>query len=454
MDDRTRRLLESPPGRTILALAWPNVLVMGAQSAMGLIETWYVSWLGADALAGMALVFPSFMLLQMISAGAVGGGILSTTARAIGSGDLAHAERVVWAAVTVTLMLAVPTTAMALLYGRDLYALLGGDGPALDAALDYAMVAFAATVPIWLFNSLAAVIRAQGNMLFPATVIVVGTLALLPLSPLLIFGFGALPGLGIAGGAWAIVLFYLVGTLVLAWHVWSGRGVLRPSLVPSWPPMRAVGEILRIGSVSSLNAISTNVVIALAMTTAATLDPAAISGYGTGVRLEYLLIPLVFGIGAPTVAMVGTSIGAGRPERAARVTWAAALIAGAVTEAIGLAAAFMPSTVIGFFTEDAAVIASGSAYFRIVGPFYGFYGVGLALYFAAQGAGQVALPLASSLARVAIVALLAPVGLRLGGEHGLYATLAFAMVAYCFLNCLAIGLPMRRLKTSLLGTAP
>ncbi len=426
---------------------------MGAQSTMGLIETWYVSRLGADALAGMALVFPSFMLLQMVSAGAVGGGILSTVARAIGSGDLARAERVVWAAIAVTVLLSVPTTVAALVYGRDLYTLLGGRGAALDAALEYATVAFAATGPIWLFNSLAAVIRAQGNMLFPAAVIVVGTALLVPISPLLIFGIGPFPGLGIAGGAWAIVAFYCVGTLVLGWHVWSGRGVMHPSLVPSRPPIRAVLEILRIGSVSSLNAISTNVVIAIAMSTAASLEAAAISGYGTGVRLEYLLIPLVFGIGAPTAAMVGTSIGARLPGRAIRVTWSAALIAGVVTEAIGLAAAIAPSTVMGLFTSDPDVIASGSTYLRTVAPFYGFYGAGLALYFAAQGAGQVALPLASSLARVAIVASLAPVGVRLWGEQGLHATLAFAMVAYCLLNCVAIGLPMRRLKTSTLRKA-
>jgi putative MATE family efflux protein len=421
---------------------------MGAQSVMGLIETWYVSRLGADALAGMALVFPTFMLLQMISAGAVGGGILSTTARAIGAGDLAGAERVVWAAFAVTLLLTLPTSAAALLFGRDLYRLLGGEGPALDAAFAYATVAFAGALPLWLFNSLAAIVRAQGNVVFPAAVVVGGTLLLMPVSPLLIFGFGPLPGLGIAGGAWAIVLFYVAGSLVLAWHVWSGRGVLRPSVRPTRPPVRAVVEILRIGTVSSLNAISTNVVIAIALTTVASLDSAAVAGYGTGVRLEYLLIPLVFGIGVPTAAIVGTSIGAGLTERALRVTWAGALIAGLVTELIGVAAALASSTLMGFFTDDTAVIASGSTYLRTVGPFFGFYGAGLALYFAAQGAGRVALPQVSSIARIAIVTLLGPIAIELGGEQGLYATLAVAMVVYCLLNLLATALPVHRRPTT------
>src|SRR2546423_968174 len=83
---RTKMLLHGPIVPTLLRMAWPNVLVMLAQAASGLIETWFVSKLGTDALAGMALVFPGVMLVQMISAGAMGGGISSAVARALGGG--------------------------------------------------------------------------------------------------------------------------------------------------------------------------------------------------------------------------------------------------------------------------------------------------------------------------------------------------------------------------------
>ncbi|HEV7575177.1 MAG TPA: MATE family efflux transporter, partial [Caldimonas sp.] len=81
MSPRTRRLLQGAIVPTLLAMAWPNVLVMTAQASTGLIETWWVSRLGTDALAGMALVFPGFMMMQMLSAGAIGGGISSAVAR-------------------------------------------------------------------------------------------------------------------------------------------------------------------------------------------------------------------------------------------------------------------------------------------------------------------------------------------------------------------------------------
>ena len=92
VDPRTRELLSGAIVPTLLRLAWPNVLVMLAQASTGLIETWWVSHLGTEALAGMALVFPIVMLMQMVSAGAMGGGISSAIARALGAERRDEAE--------------------------------------------------------------------------------------------------------------------------------------------------------------------------------------------------------------------------------------------------------------------------------------------------------------------------------------------------------------------------
>ena len=112
----------------------PNVIVMAVQTSIGLIETYFVAKLGLDALAGMALVFPLFMLLQMVSAGAMGGGILTAVARALGSGRKDRANELVWCAVAITIVLAALTTAAALLFGPKLYALMGGRDGSLAAA--------------------------------------------------------------------------------------------------------------------------------------------------------------------------------------------------------------------------------------------------------------------------------------------------------------------------------
>ena len=458
MDARTRLLLEGPISSTILRLSLPNVIVMMVQTSIGLIETYFVAKLGLDALAGMALVFPLYMLLQMVTAGAMGGAILSAVARALGSGHRDRANELVWYAVAVTIVLGALTTVVTLLFAPRLYALMGGRDGSLTAATTYSAVVFAGTIPLWLFNSFAAVIRGTGNMFFPAAVMTVGAVVLIPLSPVLIFGLGPFPQLGIAGGAAAVVLYYAIGCAIFAAYIWSGGGVLKASLIPpkpAWAPMR---DILRVGAASSVVSLSTNIIIATATGLAGLVGPAVVAGYGTGVRLEYLLVPLVFGLGTPVAAMVGTCIGAGRRERALRVAWTGAAIAGGLTEAIGLAAASFPSAWLSLFGSDPDMIAVGTSYLQIVGPFYGFFGGGLALYFASQGAGRVGWAMMVAVLRVVIAA-----GggwfavIALGNSNGLFVALAAALVVYGLANAAAVagGAWFKRVKwPALAGAQP
>jgi putative MATE family efflux protein len=369
----------------------------------------------------------------------MGGGILSSVARALGSNRRDDANTLAWHAVAVALVLGAITTAAAFAAGPRLYALMGGRDGSLAAALTYSNIVFAGATLIWLYNSLAAVIRGTGNMIVPASVTILGAIVLLPLSPALIFGFGPLPQLGIAGGAVAVVAFYVVGSAIFATYLWSGRGVLRPSLRPpalAWAPTR---EILRIGAVSSLVSITTNVSIATATGLAGAFGTAAVAGFGTGARLEYLLVPLVFGLGAPLAAMVGTAVGAGRRERAVRVAWIGALVASALTEAIGLAAAIFPHAWLSLFGDDPMMTAVGAHYLRVVGPFYGFFGMGLALYFASQGAGRLGWPLLAAVLRMTIAAGAGWLAVQTSGLTGLFLALGLALAEFGLLTAIAVA---------------
>src|SRR5207302_10627447 len=178
IDSRTRALLRGPIVPTLLRLAWPNILVMLAQASTGLIETWWVSHLGTDALAGMALVFPVVMLMQMVSAGAMGGGISSAVARALGAGRRDEADALVMHAVVVNVALGAFFSIVMLVFGPTIYrALVGTDGE-LQTALSYSNVVFAGNVLLWFMNALASVIRGTGNMLVPSVVIGAGVIVL------------------------------------------------------------------------------------------------------------------------------------------------------------------------------------------------------------------------------------------------------------------------------------
>ena len=431
VDPRTRLLLEAPIGRTLLRLGAPNVLVMLAQAAAGLIETYFIGKLGTDALAGMALVFPLVMLMQMTSAGAMGGGIASAIARALGARRRADADALALHAVLIALGFGLAFTVALLWGGRWLYTQMGGTGASLDAALVYSNWVFAGAVLVWLFNSLAAAVRGTGNMALPAIVTIVGTVLLVPLSPLLIFGWGPVPALGISGGAIALLLYYVGGTVALLVYVRSPRSLLQPRWTGFVPRWALFSDILRVGLVGTISTVATNLSIGVATALVGGFGAAAIAGYGTASRLEYLLVPLVFGIGGPLVAMVGTCIGAGQRERALKATWIGAALAFSVTEAIGLAAALWPYAWLSLFDTDPAMLDAGARYLRLVGPFYGFFGLGLVLYFASQGAGRLLWPVLGNIARLVVAAGGGWLAIRLGGglSH-VFASQAAALVVY------------------------
>ncbi|MFC4276634.1 MATE family efflux transporter [Achromobacter aloeverae] len=423
-------MLEAPIASTLLRMGWPNLLMMLAQSSTGLVEMWFLAKLGTDALAGVAVVIPILMLMQNMSQGAMGGGISSAISRALGAGDGALADSQARHAVVLNALVGIAFTAIFLALGGALFQRLGATGAALEYARTYGRVLFAGLPFMWTMNALASVIRGTGNMLVPGAVICGGAFLLIPAAGALIFGIGPLPALGVAGGAWALVAYYAVGTLVLGWYCVSGRNLARLQRGPlHWAPMRG---ILAVGGIACLNPVLTNSLIAISTAiVSAYAGTQALAGYATAARLEYLLMPIGFGLGAPMVALVGANLGAGQAERARRIALTGGAMAFALAEIVGVLAAIWPHAWLRLFGTDALMLETGAHYLRIVGPFFGFFGLGFSLYFASQGARRLKWPLLAGALRLALYAGAGGIALSITGSlTTLFAAGAIAMVVY------------------------
>ena len=442
LSPRTRLLLEGPVARTLLWLAAPNVLVMVLQAMVSTLDAVFVGWLGSDALAGVSIVFPLVMLMQTMSAGGMGGGVASAVARALGGGRRADADALVVHAIVIALAMGGAFTLTFELAGPALYHAMGGTDQVLAAAVAYSRVLFGGAVAYWLFNTLGSAIRGSGNMALPASVMVATGLLYLALSPALILGWGPLPRLGIAGAATASVFSFGLGSLGLLAFLYSGRSLVRPALRGLGLRRGLFWEILRVGAPGSLNTILTNLTIVVLTALVGPFGATALAGYGMGARLEYLQIPIVFGLGSGLVTMVGTSVGAGDHARAVRVAWVGAAMAAGITGVIGILAALFPLAWLGLFTTDPEVLAAGTRYLTIVGPFYGFFGAGLALYFASQGAGRLLWPLCAGFTRLVVAGAGGWLATRWlgGGLAGLYVAMAAALVVLGAMNVIAIHL--------------
>lgn len=431
-------ILAGPIAPTMLRLAMPTVVVLVVQTLVGVAETYFVGFLGTDALAGVALVFPVLMLMQMMSNGGIGGGVSSAVARALGADRRADGEALLWHAVVLACGFGIVFTAAAILGGPTLYRAMGGTGPALAAALTYSDIVFAGSIPIWIVALLSSALRGAGNVKVPAFVTLAGAVVLVPLSPALIFGWGPFPRLGVAGGGTAVVVYYVLAALALILYLRSPGSILKLRTMPLNGQL--FGDVLDVGLLSAIGTVQVNLTVAFVTAAVGRFGADAIAGYGVASRLDYLQIPLLFGLGTAVVTMVGINVGADQMARARRIAWVGGAIALGVTESIGLVATIFPDAWLGLFSHEPRVLALGTLYLRNVAPVYGAVGLGIALYFAGQGAKRVLLPVLAGTARMVVAALIgwSAVAWLGAGLSTLFRIVAVAALLYGLLTAAAV----------------
>ena len=416
MTQGTERLLAAPIVPTLARLSAPGVLLVAFQSLVSIGDTYFVGRLGTAPLAGLALVFPLIMLLQMTSAGAMGGGVSSAIARAVGSGNLPAARRLVVHALVIAVGMGAAFTVLILLLGPAIYALLGGKNETLANAVRYSNVVFAGAITVWMANTLSSVLRGTGNMLVPALTLIAAAVVHVPLSAFLV------SRIGIGGAGVAYVTTFGIAAAAMAVVVFRRSSTLRPARADLRLEWRLFREILRVGGISVLSSVQTVLTAVILTGFVGRYGAGALAGYGVGLRLELLQIPLVFAVGQAMVVLVGINIGAGRPEAAKRIAWVGTAFAASISLSIGVVATVAPLAWVGLFSADPAVLESGSLYLRTVAPFYALLAANIALYFASQGAGKVLWPVLAGTARLLIVIAGGAAAATLGGIFSVIAT--------------------------------
>ena len=431
-------ILGGPILATLLKLALPTMVVLLAQTAVNIAEAYYVGFLGTDALAGVAMVFPVFMLMTMMSNGGIGSGVASSVARAVGAGRKQDADALLFHAMVIAVIFGAAFTLGTIRGGPMLYRALGGHSEALDAALQYSNYLFAGAIPVWIVNLQASALRGSGNVKVPAMVTLVGAMVLIPASPLLIFGFGPVPRLGIQGAGIAFATYYCGAMLFLLRYMASGRAGLTFKFVPL--QSRLFLDILKVGIPTAVNTVLTNLTVILVTGAVGLFGTTALAAYGIASRLDYVMVPILFGLCTAVLTMVGVNFGAGQIVRARKIAWTSSLVGLILTGSIGLIVAIFPLLWLHLFSHDPDVLRQGSIYLRIVAPAYAALGFGFVVAFASQGVGHVFWPFVASLTRILVAAGLgwAAVGHFGAGMAGLASMVAASLVAYAGICAIAM----------------
>jgi putative MATE family efflux protein len=398
-------LVDGPILRTLLRLAWPNAISLVSGTCVVIAETSYIGRLGVESLAAMALVFPCVILTMTTSGGAMGGGVSSAIARALGAGDTERASVLAAHALLIGICFGLTFMLGMLIFGPALLQLLGGRGAVLTQAIAYTQIFFGGAVVIWLMNTMAGVLRGTGNMKLPSLMILISAICQIVLGGTLGLGLGPVPQFGMRGVAAGSLMAYLISLSVMGWYLFSGRARVKPKVRGLRIQWAMFTDILKVGAISCFSPLQSVLSISILTHMLAGFGPAVLAGYGIGARLEYMLTSVSFAVGIASVPMVGMAIGAGRIARARRIAWTGGLLSFVSLGAIGSVFAVFPELWVNFFSDNPDVRAASSQYLSAAAPMYAFIGLAMSMYFSSQGAAKMFGPVLAQTARLAFIGI-------------------------------------------------
>jgi putative MATE family efflux protein len=374
---------------TLLRLALPKIVAMAAGIAVLIAETTYVGILGIAPLAAIALMFPLIILMMTMSGGAMGGGVASAIARALGAGDVQRASTLALHALAIAVSVGATFSVLLLTFGENILRWMGGRDAVLSEALKFAHIYFSGVILIWVMNSLVGILRGTGNMVLPSVIVFASAACQIVFGGTLSLGLFGVPQLGIRGIAIGQLSGIAVGVLVMGWYVLSGRSRISLRV----PNFRFHGEmfadILRVGAVACFYPVQSVLTNSILTSMLARYGPEVLAGYGIGARLEWFLTSIAFSCGVATVPMIGMAVGAGQIARARRVAWTGAAISAIGVGALVVPLAAFPNLWTGVFTDDPLVRKAAADYLLIAGPMFAVFSIGISLYFSSQGAAKV-----------------------------------------------------------------
>ena len=398
-------LIDAPIFSTLMRLAWPNVVALGAGTCVVIAETSYIGRIGVEPLAAMALVFPFVILTMTMSGGAMGGGVASAIARALGSGDVDRASALASHALLIGFGFGLFFMVGMLIFGPTLLDMLGGRGGVRSHAIAYTQVFFSGAVLPWLMNSMAGILRGTGNMKLPSMMILGAAVLQIVCGGTLGLGLGPIPQFGMRGVAAGALIAFSVGIGVMAWYLFSGRGRVVPKIVGLQIQRDMLADILKVGVMSCFSPLQSVLSISIFTHFLARFGTEVLAGFGIGSRLEFMLTSLAFSFGIASVPMIGMAIGAERVARARKVALVAGLASFITVGLIATVIAIFPDIWVNIFTDSAGVRAAGYRYLSTAAPMYAFIGLAMSMYFSSQGAAKMLGPVLAQTVRLAFIAV-------------------------------------------------
>ncbi len=431
-DPKKLNLTEGKLSKGIWALALPTMFGNLFQTAFNVADTIFVGRLGPAAIAGVSMSGIVMMIFMTLVMG-VSIGTVAMVSRLTGAKDEEGTNNAAMQSLLMGGILALIFSTLGIIFAKDFFELLGAQPEVIEKGTRYIRVMFGGIITMLFMFMTGAILRGAGDARTPMIILAASAVLNIILDPLLIFGIGFFPRLGVSGAAYATVFSRGMGGLASLYILIKGYSLVHVSIRKLKLDFSMMWRIIRIAIPGSIAAGMRSVSSLILMRIIASYGTAVVAAFGVGMRIEMVIMMPGFGLAAAAATLVGQNLGANKPDRAEKSGWLATAYYILIVLVVDILLVIIAPQIIGIFSKNADVIRVGALYVRVMSVGYIFLASGIILSQALNGAGDTLSP--TIISGVVLFLIQIPAALtipKIGnlGVMGLWMSMSLSVMIY------------------------
>jgi putative MATE family efflux protein len=377
--------------RAIFLLSIPMILEMLMESLFAIVDAFYVSRLGVDALATVSLTESVLTLIYSLAIG-LSMGATAMVARRVGEHDIQAASKAGMQAIYLAVAISVIISFIGIFFSKEILILMGASGSVIETGLGYTKWMLVGNITIMLIFLINAIFRGAGDASLAMRVLIISNGLNIVLDPLFIFGFGPVPAFGVEGAAIATNLGRGIGVLYQLSHLIFGKGLVKIHRDNLPLDFGIIWRLIKVSAGGTGQFIIASASWIFLVRIVSYFGSAALAGYTIAIRIIVFAILPAWGMANASATLVGQNLGAGQPDRAEKSVWRAGFFNMLFLACITVLFLTLARPIVTLFTTDPEVMQSAIQCLQIVSVGYIFYAYGMVVAQSFNGAGDTRTP--------------------------------------------------------------